>query len=110
MKLLFPTLFGYWLVLAPMLCLAGVTIHSCADCDVSVCSHEEECAEDPCPDLFVGATSTRGDSITLCSSEDAPKCGFDPHECVRAGCVADPAPVEFSSNLLAVDSDLPLLN
>ena len=39
---------GWALTLLPVLCTAGVLIHPC-ECDSPVgCSHESECADDPC--------------------------------------------------------------
>jgi len=110
MKRILLTTLGLWVFLSPMLCLAGVASHVCGDCDVSVCSHEEECADDPCPDLFVTSWSYRDDSVTFFTSEVVPNRNFDPDVCPDESLTAGLPPDGFSPNLQVFVSDLPLLN
>jgi len=62
MKGIFLTAVGIWVFLSPMLCLSGLAAHACGDCGESLCSHEEECADDPCLDVFIGSSSCREES------------------------------------------------
>lgn len=51
-RVLFTTLTFWVLLLSPVLCLAGVLEHLCADCpERTSCDHEEDCVSDPCVDI-----------------------------------------------------------
>lgn len=100
---------GVWVFLCPLLCMAGIACHNCGDCDVSLCSHEEECADDPCPDLFVASRCHRDNPVDSDTLSFLPQLCFDPdsftQECVTA------TPTSCSTTGLQVhESDLPLLN
>lgn len=41
------------LLAAPILCLAGLVVHSCPECSAFSCGHEGDCAEDPCSETAV---------------------------------------------------------
>ena len=104
------TAISLWMFLSPLLCLAGVAGHPCGDCDVSLCSHEEECADDPCPDLFLGSWSYREDSVAASVAALHWHLDLDPHSILPVGLLQGFLRAGSTPNLQIFESDLPLLN
>lgn len=103
------TTIGLWVLALPVLCLAGVTAHPCGDCGVSLCSHEEDCAEDPCPGTYISSSAFRGDPSGPSASAAFAHSGFLPHPELWPGFLSEFPPNASAPNLHVHSSDLPLL-
>lgn len=63
-RFLLPTLAFWAIILGPVLCVAGVLEHLCADCPpADSCQHEDSCASDPCVDVAARAATATDSGI-----------------------------------------------
>src|SRR5581483_1752610 len=57
------------LVLALPLCSSGVLLHACETCAEAACSHESNCAQDPCsPHVIQNETTNTLSSLVHCNA------------------------------------------
>lgn len=97
-----------WVLAIPMLCLGGVFEHACTDCDQEeVCSHEEDCPDDPCG-KSVATTRTSNDVASTIALAPAVIVNVDDRP-LEASDHLTYTPPRAERNLPRPISDLPLL-
>ena len=110
-RYLLPTLALWAIILGPVLCVAGVLEHLCADCPpAESCQHEDGCASDPCVDVAARTTTAPDSGIPTSLSCLVASPFFAEVEMDEVPSIPlEPFP-RGRKNLPRPESDLPLLN